>query len=640
MRITSVNIPRNHVNNGLGKIKMKRLGQIVLLAGKNGSGKTRLLNTILQTMPTKPKKSQIDQANQNIELYKRNIQEQIAYREQQSSILSTVTDPQPKDLFERSIASCNKNIENYKREFDNCESLLKWDIIITDKLYEDYKIVPFVPKDLNLADYNNYRKNEILQFANSVDNVGIGGLTNGTFARIYMIQDKWFNATHQALNVPDEEKKQAIEEYERLKELIRIFLNTTLERNIAGEPLIFGFPLGQAKLSDGQKVLIQLCLAIHCQKSSLKDIILFLDEPENHLHPSVIIETIERIISEIPDGQIWIATHSIPLLAYFDPSSVWFIEDNKVSFAGNIPEKVLLSLLGNDDHISRLQDFISLPAIYALHRYAFESLFHPVSVATGIDDPQNLQIRQEIKRFLKDDSRLRILDYGSGKGRLLANIIENSKGTSSELLEFLDYVAYDKYDKDKDECLSVLKLVYPDADKRYFNSFSDLFTEYDRESFDIVIMCNVLHEIDPKDWLKLFTTNGEIPSLLSKNGILLVVEDHEMLTGEKAYQKGFLVLNTQEIKELFQIREADSDFGFSDVKGDGKLKAHRIPKQYLSRITTATRSSALNLLRKSALEKIQEIRAGEINYKNGKRHGFWVQQYANSSLALSELEGV
>jgi predicted ATPase len=78
---------------------------------------------------------------------------------------------------------------------------------------------------------------------------------------------------------------------------------------------LFGFPLGQSNLSDGQKILLQLCLAIHCQQESLEDLVLFLDEPENHLHPSVIIETIERIKEEVSNGQIWISTHSIPLLS-------------------------------------------------------------------------------------------------------------------------------------------------------------------------------------------------------------------------------------------------------------------------------------------------------------------------------------
>ena len=151
-------------------------------------------------------------------------------------------------------------------------------------------------------------------------------------------------------------------------------------------------------------------------------------------------------------------------------------------------------------------------------------------------------------------------------------------------------------------------------------------------------MCNVLHEIDPNDWLSLFSAGGTIPDALADNGILLIVEDQEMPIGEKAYQKGFIVLNTSELKDLFKIKESDSDFGFSDVREDGRLKAHRLKKEYLVRIDSGSKIKALESLHKTASEKIMEIREKEINYKNGKRHGFWVQQFANTGLALKEIK--
>ena len=56
MKITSVNIPKSANNNdGLEHIKMDRLDNVVLLAGKNGSGKTRILNKIFTTLASKPK---------------------------------------------------------------------------------------------------------------------------------------------------------------------------------------------------------------------------------------------------------------------------------------------------------------------------------------------------------------------------------------------------------------------------------------------------------------------------------------------------------------------------------------------------------------------------------------------------------
>jgi hypothetical protein len=40
-----------------------------------------------------------------------------------------------------------------------------------------------------------------------------------------------------------------------------------------------------------------------------------------------------------------------------------------------------------------------------------------------------------------------------------------------------------------------------------------------------------------------------------------------------------------------------------------------------------------------AKEEILKIRNQEKNYKNGKLHGFWTQQFANAQLNLSELSG-
>jgi len=43
MRITEINMPAQASDDGLPEIQMAKLGKVVVLAGKNGSGKTRLL---------------------------------------------------------------------------------------------------------------------------------------------------------------------------------------------------------------------------------------------------------------------------------------------------------------------------------------------------------------------------------------------------------------------------------------------------------------------------------------------------------------------------------------------------------------------------------------------------------------------
>lgn len=638
MRITKINIPEHKIDNGLKHVKMKRLQQVVLLAGKNGAGKTRLLNLISNTIKYKPRKSEIDTIDDDIDVKEKQINEQLNRIDTYTAALETEKNEDNRKAHRLQIASHKERITRFKSQLEKLEESKKWNLIETDELKDDYTITPFIPKGLKLEDSNKFNKNDLLRNSKNLTTVGVASLESGTFARIQVIQDRWFNATHQASTLSKEEKQLAIDDYVKLTKLIGIFLNTELNRNINDEPTLFGFSLGQSNLSDGQKILLQLCLAIHCQNESLSDLVLFMDEPENHLHPSVIIQTIERILEHVTNGQIWISTHSIPLLSHFDPSCIWYVENNKVDYAGSGPEKVLNSLLGDEGQITKLQDFISLPGILALQRHAFESLFHPEVLMTDDGDPQVLQIKDEIKQHLHQEEKIRVLDYGAGKGRLLANIISANKEPISSFNDWFDYVAYDKFDYDKDQCLASITNYDQSNKNRYFNSFPEIFSTYDKGSFDVIVMCNVLHEIDPIEWLSLFSPDGYLAEALSDKGILLIVEDQVMPIGEKAYQNGFIVLDTPELKDLFCITETDKDFGYSDARNDGRLKAHRIKKEYFTRISNESRITALTALNKKACQNVIDVRKEEVNYPNGKIHGFWLQQYANTSLALNQLK--
>lgn len=637
MRINKIDIPKSiDIDYGLEHIKMDKLDNIVLIAGKNGSGKTRILNKIFNTLIFKPTKDRIAEAKDELEAVYRNL----ASYDQTLSIynqqLEQHTNINSIDAITNEIASLINAKDQIIQHISRLKFHINWNLIEVSEQTDRYSSVRFVPKSLELKDCNSLPKNQIINHADSINSVGIEKLPEGTFAKIQVIQDRWFNSTHQHSQASKEEQEGTITDYEKLKQIIDIFLNTQIGRTINGEATLFGFPMGESNLSDGQKILLQFCLAIYSQETALSDLILILDEPENHLHPSVIIETIERIQKCVTNGQIWIATHSIPLLAHFDPSLIWFVENNKIGHAGKIPEKVLHSLLGNEDEVSKLQDFISLPSQYATSRYAFESLFEPRTVLTDSNDPQSFQVRTDLLE-LSSTGVLRVLDYGAGKGRLISNIIDIDEANREKLIENIEYIAYDKFTDDKEHCESALIKAYGNCEKKYFNDFNKLLSVYDKGSFDVVIMCNVLHEIDPKDWLKLFQNEGKISSLLSDKGKLLLVEDHQIPVGEKAYQKGFLVLDTPQLKELFKISEKDIDFTFTDKKGDGRLKAHQIPKRCLTQIDETTRLTAIRSMSTTAREKILEIREKENNYQNGKLHGFWTQQFANAQLILAEL---
>jgi len=635
MRITKVFIPKSPDNReGLQDIKMDKLGSIVLLAGKNGAGKTRIANKIFSVFNSIPDREYANKEKKRELMMISQYEQSLTHWQNQSQGALT---KQQIESNKQSIDNISKAIVLSNKKIQACDRKLEYIVLETSEKATAYKEVRFVPTNLNLLDPGLLTKEKIKLYVKETSTVGVAGMPSGCFAKIQSVQDRWFNATHQDSRISDVEKAAAVEDYIKLKDMLAIFLNTTLNRNVDGEATLFGFPLGKCGLSFGQTALIQYCLAIYSQETALRDLVLFLDEPENHLHPSVIIETLDRIQKCNTNGQIWIATHSIPLLAHFDPSMIWYVENGKISHAGKMPEKVLQGLLGGEDEISKLDSFIGLPAQYAMSQFAFECLFAPTTVMTGPRDSQTLHIREElIRRF--PNGAIRLLDYGAGQGRLISNLCDLEEGKLKELIARLDYIAFDKNDKDKDVCESSISKVYDSSEKRYFNDMALLKAKIDKGSFDVILMCNVLHELDPKDWLSIFNTESGIVSLLKEDGILLVVENHQMPKGEKAYQKGFLVLDELQFKELFKITESDK--GFITVgDAESKIKAHTIPSCCLRRIDADSRIKALRTLSSMAKDRISELREKEKSYKNGLKHAFWTQQFANAELALAELSG-
>ncbi len=410
-----------------------------------------------------------------------------------------------------------------------------------------------------------------------------------------------------------------------------------LTRSPEGIAQIFGFPLGKANLSDGQKVLLQLCVAIHSQGASLNSLILLMDEPENHLHPSLLIEVIDKIREQVTEGQLWIATHSLTLLSHLDTSCIWYMDDNKIGYSGRQPEKVLRGLLGNEIQISRFADFLSLPAHFAANRFAYESLFQPSATQTDIGDAQTSQITGELRRYKPGES-IRVIDYGAGKGRLAdAVFYSDSLEDKNSISNWFDYIAFDAFAEDKCYCEMAIQRIYGTSENRYFNDEYQVLGRFGENSVDVVVMCNVLHEIPPTDWLRLFSTEELIVKCLKNDGVVLLVEDLLLPVGEKPHRNGFCVLGLSQVKALFQIEENCEGFRYADARGDNRLVAYQIPKSHLSRISSNSRKNALQGIAAQAKSEIRRLRSAEASYKNGKLLGFWVQQFANAQLCLEEI---
>lgn len=627
MKITEVNIEASE-ELGLKPIKMNRLSQLVLIAGKNGSGKSRLLKKIKTTLNQKPTTSKIATLDKDKNNHIKAIDLNIAQLPRLEAASKNENKRYLDELNQKKV-----QIQTLKVSLLNITSQLSWNQITTDNISANYSNIDFVPTNLILKDCNELNKTQISRYAETLDIVGIQSTPNSTLAKIQHIQNQWFESTHQSSTLDEKLRQEIIEKYTILCEYIELFLNTKLDRDHNADATLFGFRLGDAKFSNGQKVLLQLCLAIYTQQTKLSELIIFLDEPENHLHPEALIEFINKLTSIVTNGQIWISTHSINLLAHVDPSDIWYIEDGFVSYSGNLPNKVLNGLIGNEEEISKLTNFLSLPAQMANSNFAFECLLNPTVVSTGLEDPQTNQIINAIDSLRKN--KIKVLDFGAGKGRLLSTINDFNNENNINVSEWLDYYAFDLPSEDELICKEVIKNVYNEDKIRYFNNETDFLGTIDLNSFDLIVMCNVFHEINPNDWLSLFNKHKLIQSSLKSDGTLLIVEDQLLAIGEKAYKNGFLVFDKLQFKKLFNIQ---GDYKHFDARNDGRLKAHFIPANALSNISAVSRKDSIENLNEHSKDKVKELRDSDPSYKNGKLHGFWVQQLANSQLVLSDLK--
>lgn len=614
--ITRFSIPEDEAAElGLQSIDMLRLGRIVALAGRNGSGKSRILTKLNEYVSHRVANfSGIDQIRSNIE----------------ANLTAYNNDPQSFHA-----ARYLTNVEEFKVTLQRSTERAISDSTV------NFKPVKFVPKQLALTDPRYQNPIDVVNSSNGAKTPGIAGHHGFCVPYIHHLHRRWWNATHPSQSSSEEEKQSAVTDYETLKEIVSKFLGVDLSQDLDGNPTLYGKPIADAGLSDGQIVLLQLCVAIHAQNKDLDNSIFILDEPENHLHPSAVIDVLQSIYELAPNSQIWVATHSVPLLAYvanIDPMSIWYVENGAISNSGRYPERVLRTLLGDQERLDQLNQFTGLPTQLALLTYAAESLLPPQTLNYGSKDPQISQIQNFISQK-SDGNAISILDIGAGKGRLLAGLAAELADQGKSVTEVIEYFAFDPFPSDKKTCEGVISSFYPDTIARYFNSRDDFFSIKEDGCISIAVLCNVLHEIPPKDWVGVFSENDLISRALSEDGYLMIVEDQRIPVGEMAHPLGFLVLNTAHLRTLFAVTDKDASDGkflFNDARGDGRLKAHFISKSLLCRVTASTVKRAIEQLLATAKSEIKALRTTAPSYSNGQLHGFWTQQFANAALYLDE----
>ena len=387
---------------GLKRFEMKKLGRIVILAGPNGSGKTRVLTLLGRSIDPNTKRLS---ERQKLDIELAGLVAAID-RETTNRTSNAVHIPD----WENRIAAIRG-------------SIAKVDAIEVDEPVEQIRLVNFVPDAKDLQDPSDLAPSVLTANAAQAESPGTSGLDRTAPAYIQHLQDRHWEVTHSGFQGATDERTSVETAYARLESLISATLSTKLGRTSSGECTLFGRPIGKAQLSRGQTVLLQFVVAVHPIRSN-DGLVLMMDEPETHLHPSALISIIDKIQDALPACQIWMATHSVPLIAHLyadQPEALHFVEGGAVTHAGRKPQIVLRGLLGNEEERMKLLAFSQLPEELAATQFAAACLSHPDVVGHQNDEPQVAQIKSVVLATAASRP-VKILDFGAGKGRLLAGL--------------------------------------------------------------------------------------------------------------------------------------------------------------------------------------------------------------------------
>lgn len=653
MKITEINLPNGLAEEcgltfGLKDLKMPKLGKHVVLAGPNGAGKSRILRSLTYINQNVRRGLTIAKTNQ------RNYQQALIGCENQLQSYARTPPAALSQAENVNYESLRQNLVSYKNALIEPVRVTAIFDAIRSANDAELQIVSYSVRSVELPSIEQFSPHEMRSRYEQMTNPGAENAAQFTSAYVKQVLMQGFNASHQnRVQTPNDTKFLCHSEklVVLLCELLGPDVNPTYE--VSGYISLFGRKDYETQLSDGQKVLLQLGCALHAQGAQLSDTIIFLDEPENHLHPAALVEVIDRLDELTPNGQIWMATHSVPLIAHLvakDANCIWYVENGSVEHAGRKPEKVINGLMGGVNGAQELQNFTLLPSQLAISRFLAECLEPPDVVASNIKDPQTNSIANLVKtrrKSLTETERYRVLDFGAGKGRLLASLAALSNISEEEVRplipSWLDYIAYEPSESDEHDCRNEIAAVYGNmaAPDRYAHSLSEIETNFDPSSFDLIVMCNVLHEIQPEEWLKLFGPEGTLTKLLKAGGGLLVVEDYQIPVGELAHRYGFLLLNKLELRKLFNWSEKDLANGLmlqstsSEPRYRDRLVMHWLAQPLLENVTNSSRRSSIEQLKVTARETVmkQQKLAGE-SIRDGHSYALAAQTYANASIWL------
>lgn len=393
------------------------------------------------------------------------------------------------------------------------------------------------------------------------------------------------------------------------KQLVN-YENDIFLQNSAGEKI----PLVEEckAFSPGELMLLYISIFLSLQRNSRQEeLIIILDEPESHLHPKALLEFIRSLVLGKYANNVWIATHSLFLLPEFDFDNIVYINNGKIEGRkSTLYTDVLSDVLGENNKKS--SDFFASLSSWQYCEFMAECFTNPTVINTvNPRDEQVVLFKRFLQTYKNSRTPIRILDYGGGSARLGLSL-----KASDPLFE--NYISYEILDK------------HPTYFGSKFKVFKDT-NEIDK-LYDCIVLMNVLHEVDPKDWPEFFKG---IFNLMKDRAYLVFVEVSALTYGEMPNKVGYLVLGKEELKILF-----GSDAFPSEIKlrTNQKSVCFVIQKMNLKNVTSETVNKAIKHLKEHSYGIIKNLRnvisnaESEEKARMSRQYAFWTQQYINAKI--------
>ena len=336
---------------------------LIVLAGINGSGKTRVLESIRYWFEMFRSKAV------NVELFYEENEKEVLKSLMNSEGLTEVEKEAQKDI---EFTDCLRNIKfyNYDYRYNKTENR-NYNSKIISRSFEKLKIFPkiiYVPTEINFEEIKKAQTNlkKEYSFINIVDSYEIKDIPSYIATRISKVANEEENLTMGQV------RKKVFEEINGIFEILELDVKLSeISKDENSMPIFTdssGKKFGINELSSGEKQLFLRTLSIKMLEP--ENSIIMIDEPELSLHPKwqqKIVDVYKKIGK---NNQIILATHSPHILGSVEKENIILLIKNRV---GNI-ETRLGKELGNSygQTMERiLEDIMGLetdrnPSVYEL----------------------------------------------------------------------------------------------------------------------------------------------------------------------------------------------------------------------------------------------------------------------------------